>query len=280
MAALSVPLAQGRISPSTTNLMIGKGIVLAQRTNESQFYHLGNCPSVSITPKTELLDHFSAQQTSLVRDFQAIVKKSMDWKMQMEEMTARNLSLLLLGDVDNTNPRAPIVNLFTEDQVTAHVKFYATNAIGPRWQLDLPSVQFNPNGAFEPIGDKYNSVEVNGSVNSADGVSWGTATLMAPLGTLAPQNVLLPFIDDAAEVEEAEVGETLVAYAGAWLEATLGVTYQWNKNGHAIGGATGTTYIPVVGDIGGLITVTVTATNSIGSTSATSAATTAVIAAD
>ncbi len=44
-------------------------------------------------------------------------------------------------------------------------------------------------------------------------------------------------------------------------------------------GATSRTYEPVVGDIGSLITVTVTATNSEGSASETSASTAAVIAA-
>src|SRR5262249_21271747 len=137
------PIATGRIGPDITNLTIGKGIVIFKRSTDSIFYHLGNVPSFTITPKTELLDHFSSMQTSQVRDFQAIVKKSMDFKMQMEELTARNLALLMLGDVDFTSPDVPVVSFFTESQITGHLKVFGSQAYGPRWYIDLPSVQIN-----------------------------------------------------------------------------------------------------------------------------------------
>lgn len=50
-----------------------------------------------------------------------------------------------------------------------------------------------------------------------------------------------------------------------------GIVTQWRLNGVDIGGATSSTYIPVVGDIGGTLTVRQTATNGSGSAQATSA---------
>jgi hypothetical protein len=89
----------------------------------------------------------------------------------------------------------------------------------------------------------------------------------------APVNGILPSIAGIAQV-----GQELTAVPGIWAPfATF--AYQWKNEGANIVGATSSTYTPVVGDIGDNITVTVTATNSAGSASATSAETTPVIAA-
>lgn len=90
----------------------------------------------------------------------------------------------------------------------------------------------------------------------------------------APANTVLPTISGTPKV-----GVTLTSTNGTWTgKETPTFTRQWKKGGVAIPGATATTYIPVVGDIGATITVTVTATNWKGAASATSAATAAVAA--
>lgn len=98
----------------------------------------------------------------------------------------------------------------------------------------------------------------------------GKPTLAA---AVAPVNSILPAISGIAQV-----GQTLTAYPGNWSGAPT-FTYAWKNEGVAIGGATASTYVPVVGDVGANITVTVTATNAAGNASATSAETTAVLAA-
>lgn len=88
----------------------------------------------------------------------------------------------------------------------------------------------------------------------------------------APDNTVLPAITGTAEV-----GETLTASAGTWTGTTpISHTFQWFSDGEAIPGATGTTYAPVTGDIGNVITVLVTASNVSGFSQAIRAATAAV----
>lgn len=77
----------------------------------------------------------------------------------------------------------------------------------------------------------------------------------------------------------ARVGQTLTVSAGTWAGGGLTFTHQWKRGGTAIVGATGSTYVPVVADIGALLTCTVTGTNNAGSLAKTSAATVAVLAA-
>lgn len=81
----------------------------------------------------------------------------------------------------------------------------------------------------------------------------------------APVNSVKPAISGVLAV-----AEVLTAFEGVWSGAPT-FAYQWKNAGVNIGGATSKTYTVVGGDAGDSITVTVTATNSEGSASATSA---------
>lgn len=89
----------------------------------------------------------------------------------------------------------------------------------------------------------------------------------------APTNSAVPTI-----IGTAQVGQTLTYHAGTWAGVpTPSIAIQWSANGTPIGGAIGTTYVPVTADTGKTITVGEAASNSIGNATATSAPTSAVI---
>lgn len=88
----------------------------------------------------------------------------------------------------------------------------------------------------------------------------------------APVNSTLPAIAGLPKV-----GVVLTAFEGEWSGAPA-FTYQWKKGGANISGATTRNYTPVVGDIGGALTVAVTGTNTTGSATATSTAAINVVA--
>jgi hypothetical protein len=83
---------------------------------------------------------------------------------------------------------------------------------------------------------------------------------------LSPTNLVAPTISGTGVV-----GQTLTSTDGTWT-GTLPITfsYQWKRNGINILGATSSTYTLVSADTSTNITLQVTATNSVGSTSATS----------
>jgi hypothetical protein len=93
---------------------------------------------------------------------------------------------------------------------------------------------------------------------------------VGPLGTgggvSAPVNSAPPVISGTPQV-----GQTLTASNGTWTGSPT-FADQWLLGGSPISGATGATFVPVTGDIGGMLSVTITATNGGGSTPATSAA--------
>ena len=105
-------------------------------------------------------------------------------------------------------------------------------------------------------------------------------SLYATLGASVPSSTALPTISGTATN-----GQTLTAANGAWSDSPTGYAYQWQRcdsgaaNCSAIGGATSRTYALVSDDVGRTLRVVVTATNSGGSTPATSASTAVVQAA-
>jgi hypothetical protein len=92
-----------------------------------------------------------------------------------------------------------------------------------------------------------------------------------------PVNTVAPAITGTPTV-----GETLTTSNGTWTgkEPPANFAYQWKAGGVNIAGATAKTYTLTEAEVGKAITVTVTARNWKGPTSATSAATAAVEAAE
>ena len=81
-----------------------------------------------------------------------------------------------------------------------------------------------------------------------------------PVNTVAP-----------AVTGTATVGSTLTSTTGTWTGSpTPTFTYQWRRNGVAIGGATASTYLIDALDVGTSVTCQVTATNARGSAAAVS----------
>lgn len=113
-----------------------------------------------------------------------------------------------------------------------------------------------------------------GLLGSPQALSQGTG-LSTPPGLLAdavtptpaaPVNVAIPIIFGSPIV-----GLTIVTTNGSWTGFPTPVfTYQWKRDGVDIVGATSSSYVVQAADVGEDITVTVTATNSEGSASATS----------
>lgn len=104
-------------------------------------------------------------------------------------------------------------------------------------------------------------------------VSWKVSGSTVTGSAVAPVNTVLPAISGVAQV-----GEVLTALEGVWSGSPT-FTYVWEADGTPIVGATGKTYTPIVGQIGDVITVVVTGTNTHSAVSAESVGTAAVIAA-
>ncbi len=112
------------------------------------------------------------------------------------------------------------------------------------------------------VGD---TITVTVTATNSLGSTPATSNSVGPVTSGAPANTALPTISGTAQV-----GDTLTASTGTWTNSPTSYSYQWNAGGTAISGATSSTYTLISSEVGNTITVTVTATNSLGSASATS----------
>ena len=89
----------------------------------------------------------------------------------------------------------------------------------------------------------------------------------------APSNLTVPVVSGTVEV-----GQTLFSTTGTWEGNPESYAFQWQADGVDIAGATGSSYLLLVGDTGAVITSNVTAINDIGYSSAESVGTAPVTA--
>jgi hypothetical protein len=116
--------------------------------------------------------------------------------------------------------------------------------------------------------DVGNNITSTVTATNSGGSTSSTSAAVGPVvaGVVKPVNSVAPTISGSFIV-----ADTVTAAVGTW-SGSPSYTYQWFHAGVTIAGATGSYYVLAVGDQGDTITVTVTATNTAGSTSATSAA--------
>lgn len=81
----------------------------------------------------------------------------------------------------------------------------------------------------------------------------------------APENTVAPVVTGTQDV-----GSLFSCTTGTWTNSPTGYTYQWQRDGVDISGATSSTYTTVTADKGTFLTCDVTASNGAGSNTATS----------
>lgn len=170
-------MAPTQNSPNTDNYYIGKGKVFIKLAADADFVDIGNVPEFEFTPELTQLDHFSSRAGVRSKDKSIVNEKAATLRMVMEEWTARNLQIALLGNIDASQPSAVTVDIFSLNSIRAAVKFEGANEVGPKWNFEFPLVDFIPSAALNPISDEWGQIEVTGNILFDDATqSFGTAT--------------------------------------------------------------------------------------------------------
>lgn len=146
-----------------------------------------------------------------------------------------------------------------------------------KWFVDGVEVGGQTTNSYTVLlADLGFDVHAEVTATNVDGTDSALAVAVGPVLDV-PANTAAPSITGTAQD-----GQTLTAVNGTWTGGDITYTYQWNggvAGDEPIVGATNGTYLVVTGDVGDIITVSVTATNAAGADTVTSAATATVIAA-
>jgi len=258
------------MTASPDNYRIGKGIVSFRKTGDAEYRDLGNVPELEWSPEIEELEHFSSREGVRTRDKVVVLSKSATLRLVLEEWTFENLALAFLGEIDGDE-----IDVFSNNALTGALRYVGTNEVGPKFMLDCLNVSILPSGGgIGFISDEWGQLELNCEVGVDSTGSFGTLKLAPPL----PANTEVPTI--SGTVQE---GETLTATTGTWTgDPTF--TYQWQEDIAGVwtnitGATAATLEVPGGATVGRTLRVGVTGTNVVGSATAFSAATVAVLAA-
>lgn len=107
-------MAISNTSPNTDNYFIGKGNVYWMGEGETAWRHVGNVPEFEVSLTIDKLDHFSSMEGTRKKDRSIVREQSGTVRMVLEELTAANLELALMGEASAT-----AVNLVTTGDTTS-----------------------------------------------------------------------------------------------------------------------------------------------------------------
>ena len=136
-------------SPSPGNYRVGRGFCSIQLAGESFYQDAGNCTLFELTVKPTVLPHFSSRVGVRKKDYVATTELDATLSMTLEEITPRNMGLLILG-AWRESPTFPdiVIDMFSTPQILGAVKFTDTSSVGPQWNVTFPLVLFTPQKAM------------------------------------------------------------------------------------------------------------------------------------
>lgn len=151
-------------SPNTGNYYIGKGIVSFKPDGAADYRDIGNVSNLAFSMDITTLDHFSSRGGVKDKDLTIVLEKNSTINLTMDEWTAGNLGLMVLGDVDEGAIGGPTVDIFTRNAIQGALKFVGTNEVGPKINVDLYNVSFKPSGDLGFITDEWGELELEGDI--------------------------------------------------------------------------------------------------------------------
>jgi len=177
-------------SPNAFNYYAGGGSVKIQRPSDTMQNDAGYVQAFEVTPKATILDHFNARTGIRQKDMSIVSEISGELAMTMEEWTATNMSLVLMGaETDVTGTATAVtatIQIFTLGVQLCHVTFTGFNTAGPQWTVDLPTVQVSPSKTLQFISEtKWGQIDVTGAIlgvydSKSNTFNFGTAVATFP----------------------------------------------------------------------------------------------------
>jgi subtilisin family serine protease len=143
-----------------------------------------------------------------------------------------------------------------------------------RWNSVSKARAYNTNTYTNGPSNPFGSATIDSEQMSIY-ATYTTQSSTTPLPfSITPPSITGAQSQTAHPSPEPQQGQTLTATTGDWDYSPTSYTYQWSRcdstgaNCTSIGGASGSSYVPLSADVGSTLKIAVTATNSNGSTTA------------
>lgn len=164
-------------SPSVLLYYIGKGIVSFKKAGDANFRDLGNVPELELTPSIDKLEHYSSRLGTKTKDRVVVQTKSATVRIVMEEFTAANLALAVLGSVGPESAGDAVVSILALSEITGQLKFVGTNDVGQQCDMLLNNISMVPEAGINLISDEWGQIEITADVLADNVGDFGTMTV-------------------------------------------------------------------------------------------------------
>jgi hypothetical protein len=157
------------ISPNVENYYVGAGICKWKGEDDSTYRDVGNVSEFAFTSTVTRLKHYSSRTGTRFKDRDVVTQLDASVAIKMDEITAANLALAVLGTASGSSPI--MIEVLTQANKKGAFRLIGTNDIGAKIQIDLPSCLITPSGAIGLInagtwGELSLTAEVNGDINT------------------------------------------------------------------------------------------------------------------
>lgn len=147
------------LSPNTGLYQIGKANVYFTKAGGTR-RHVGNVDTASIQIESDKLDHFSSMQGIKKKDKSATLSTTCTLKLSLQEISAPNLSLALLGDTEAADSSTEgdgnkSFNIGSVESTSGRIEIIGSNDVGPKWTYDLYNATITPDDAVDLIGEDW-----------------------------------------------------------------------------------------------------------------------------
>lgn len=162
--------------PNPEFYSISKGELKWTPTGGSQ-RSLGNCSEIELTPEITKLDHYSSLSGIRSKDKSVVTETKLTIRIMMEEISAENLKLLLMGGSITTGQNGDkTFDVLDVSSLEGALTFTGSNTVGSQIDLSFPKVSFSPSGSLNMISEEWNTIEITGEV-LLDSGSYGNITV-------------------------------------------------------------------------------------------------------
>lgn len=168
-------------SPSVDNLSLLTGIVYGKRIGvDNDYVDLGEVSAFTTSFTPDKLDYFSKRGPAARSKVKSVVReKTITLSMTMNEFTARQLQMFMMGgDIETNSDGDAEFDLGAADEQLYQIKYVGTNEIGNQVEVELLRVDMAPNGELNLLPDEWGEIPVQGEVlYDSTAAKYGTAIL-------------------------------------------------------------------------------------------------------
>lgn len=187
-------MAVSNTSPNTDNYFIGKGIVYWQNDGETTWRDLGNVPEFEVSLNIDKLDHFSSREGTRKKDKSVIREQGGTVRMVLEELTASNLAMALMG-----TETAAVVNLSTTGDISTGSNIVTglaatTNLVdGRRYAVAATGIPAGATGTFDTSDDSL-TLDMDATATTADVALTITGAISLDIFSLSEKKGKIRFV--------------------------------------------------------------------------------------